>query len=128
MVDGSIRIKAELLKSDMDADLKELSKSMERTAKNMQKAFDQLDINPAKALSSADRQIADFEAQIRSAEETIVELTEKLNEVSGEKIETDDYIKLKNDVEKAEQAVFRLYNRQEKMSETGVSDKYLLRL
>lgn len=75
-----------------------------------------------KAMSGSESAMTSFEGKASALEDKIAELQEKLDAVGQTQYPTQEYEELTAQVSKAEQALFRLYDKQDKMSATGVKE------
>lgn len=97
--------------SDLQRQIDAVNTSVERLEPTFQKA-----------MSGSESAMATFEGKASVLEEKIGELQERLDTVANTQYPTQEYESLTAQVEKAEQALFRLYDKQDKMSATGVKE------
>lgn len=75
-----------------------------------------------KAMSGSESAMTSFEGKASTLESKIAELQERLDAVGQTQFPTQEYAELCAETEKAERALFRLFDRQDKMSATGVKE------
>lgn len=122
MIAGSIRISTRLDTKDVAKDLGALEKMIDRTASNLAKATAKMTADPAKGVKPAEEAAAAAGAAVSAMEETIRKLKDEMDALGTRQIKTEDFAELEKKAQAAEQAVFRLYERQDKMRATGVSE------
>lgn len=97
--------------SDLQKQIEAVNTSVERLEPTFQKA-----------MSGSESAMTSFEDKASALEDKIAELQERLDTVGQTQYPTQEYEELTSQVGKAEQALFRLYDKQDKMSATGVKE------
>lgn len=115
-VDGSIIVDAEIGTKKFKAGSSELKgaiKSLNNKVQSLGPTFQ-------KALSSNSSAIATFDAKASALERTITEIEAKMKNLGNTPVLTDDYQWLTTEIQKANNELSKLYDRQAKMEATGV--------
>ena len=71
---------------------------------------------------STPKQMASFQSKIDSAKNSVEQLESQINELGQQTISTVEYENVTKAIEKAEKALFKLYDRRDIMSDMGVSE------
>lgn len=115
--DGSIIIDTALDNSGftkgaakMERAMQHLVRETERVGSVMQKGF------------STPKQMDSFQSKIDNVKASIAQLESQLNELSQQTISTVEYENVSKAIEKAEKALFKLYDRRDIMQELGVKE------
>lgn len=115
--DGSIIVDAEIQTQKFEAGSKELQSAI----KSLNSKVEQLGPTIKKAVSGNSGAFSTASAKMETLESKAAEYKQRLDELGRSKIPTDDYKWLANEVQKAEDELSRLADRQAKMEATGVS-------
>ena len=97
------------------------SARMEKALASFAKQTERLGTILAKGLSTPG-QIAGFQSKVESAKNSVAQLESQINELGQQTISTVEYENVTKAVEKAEKALFKLYDRRDIMSDLGVSE------
>ena len=97
--------------SDLQRQIDAVNTSVERLEPTFQKA-----------MSGSESAMTTFEGKASALETKIAQLREQLDAVGKTQYPTQGYEEITRQIEKAEQALFRLYEKQDKMQATGVSE------
>ena len=97
--------------SDLQRQIDAVNTSVERLEPTFQKA-----------MSGSESAMTAFEGKASGLETKISQLQERLEAVGNTQYPTQEYEEVTRQIEKAEQALFRLYDKQDKMQATGVSE------
>lgn len=108
--DGSIIIDTELDSSGFQRD----SKSLQKQADNLVASINKIGKIPFDS--------ARFSTQVDKARDSIEQLQGKLEEMGSKTISTADYESVTKSIEKAEKALFKLYDRRDLLSDLGVKE------
>lgn len=114
--DGSIIVDAEIDAEGFKADSERLQKAMQSLKTKMQSLGPTLQ----KALSGNVGAMQSFDVKASTLENTIAEIEAKMQSLSNTTVPTDDYQWLKTEIQKANNELSKLYDRQAKMEATGV--------
>ena len=115
--DGSIIVDAEIDAEGFKADSQKLHKaigSLNNKVKGLGPTFQKAISGNAKAISS-------FDMKADTLEGTIAEIQNGMSRLGSTKVSTEEYDELCESVNKAEQALFKLYDRRDKMEAIGTS-------
>ncbi len=116
--DGSIIVDTEIDAKGFKADSAEL----QRAIKSLNTKVENLGPTLQKAFSGSASALSAFDSKSAALENTISELEKRLESLGEKKVPTKDYENITAQCEKAEQALFKLYDRQDKMQATGVKE------
>ncbi len=114
--DGSIIIDSEIDTEGFEAGSKKLHKAMT----SLSTKFQSLGTVFQKALSGNEKAISSFETKTAALENTISELEEQLQSLGNAKMPTEDYQWFTTEIQKANNELDKLYEREAKMKGTGV--------
>lgn len=114
--DGSIIVDAEIDAEGFKADSERLQKAMQSLKTKMQSLGPTLQ----KALSGNVSAMQSFDVKASMLEGTIAEIEAKMQSLSNTTVPTDDYQWLTTEIQKANNELNKLYDRQAKMEATGV--------
>ena len=114
--DGSIIVDAEIDAEGFKADSERLQKAMQSLKTKMQSLGPTLQ----KALSGNVGAMQTFDVKASTLENTIAEIEAKMQSLSNTTVPTDDYQWLTTEIQKANNELSKLYDRQAKMEATGV--------
>ncbi len=115
--DGSIIVDTEIDTEGFKAGSNKIQKaisSMNSKMKNLGPTFQ-------KALSGSASAMSSFDAKATSLESTISEIETQMQKIGSTKIPTDDYKEICAEANKAEQALFKLYERRDKLEAVGTN-------
>ena len=115
--DGSIIVDAEIDAEGFKADSQKLHKaigSLNNKVKDLGPTFQKAISGNAKAISS-------FDMKADTLEGTIAEIQRDMSRLGSTQVSTEEYDELCNSVNKAEQALFKLYERRDKMEAIDTS-------
>lgn len=115
--DGSIIVDAEIQTQKFEAGSKELQSAI----KSLNSKVEQLGPTIKKAVSGNSGAFSTASAKMETLESKAAEYKQRLDEFGRSKIPTDDYKWLASEVQKAENELSKLADRQAKMEATGVS-------
>lgn len=116
--DGSIIVDTELDSEGFRAGSKELQTAV----KSLNKQVGSLGPTFNKALRGNEKAMESFDLKASALEDTIAEVEAKMESLGNQRGPTKEYTALKKQLEQADAAVDRLYQRMEKMSATGVKE------
>ncbi len=115
--DGSIIIDTEI---DTEG-FKTGSNKIQKAISSMRTTFKNLGPTFQKALSGSASAVSSFDAKATVLESTISEIETQMQNLGNTKIPTDDYKEICAEVNKAEQALFKLYERRDKLEAVGTN-------
>lgn len=116
--DGSIIVDTELDSEGFRAGSRELQTAV----KSLNKKVGSLSPTFGQALRGSEKAMESFDIKASALESTIAEVEEKMEALGNQRGPTKAYSNLSADAEKAEKALLRLYDRQDKMRDTGVKE------
>ena len=114
--DGSIIVDTEIDAQGFKAGSSELKGAI----KSLNTKIQSLGPTFQKALSGNSSAIATFEAKASALESTISEIEAKMESLGSKRVPTEDYQWLTTEIQKAQQELSKLYEKQSKMEATGV--------
>lgn len=114
--DGSIIIDAEITTEKF----KNGSSEMQRAIKSLNNKMQSLGPTLQKAISGSESALSAFDAKATTLENTISKIEADIESLGNTRIPTEDYKNITSEAEKAQQALFKLYEKQDKMEATGV--------
>lgn len=114
--DGSIIVDTEIDAQGFKAGSSELKGAI----KSLNTKIQSLGPTFQKALSGNSSAIATFEAKASALESTISEIEAKMESLGSKRVPTEDYQWLTTEIQKAQQELSKLYDKQSKMEATGV--------
>ena len=114
--DGSIIVDTEIDAQGFKSDSSEL----QRAIKSLNTKIQSLGPTFQKAVSGNANAVSTFNAKASALENTISEIKGKMQSLAGTQVPTDDYQWLTNEIQKANNELSKLYERQEKMEAIGV--------
>ena len=115
--DGSIIVDTEM---DLEG-FKAGSSKVQKAVKSMNTTFKNLGPTFQKALSGNASAISSFDAKAAALESTISEIESQMQKLTHTKIPTDDYQEMVDGANEAERALYKLYERRDKMEAIGTS-------
>lgn len=115
--DGSIIIDTEM---DLEG-FKAGSSKLQKAVKSMNTTFKNLGPTFQKALSGNASAISSFDAKAVALESTISEIESQMKKLAHTKIPTDEYQEMVDGANEAERALYKLYERRDKMEAIGTS-------
>lgn len=71
---------------------------------------------------NTDGQMVRFQINVEKAQDRVAQLQQRMSELGSQRVPTADYEELATATQKAEQALFRLYDRRDMMQEMGVKE------
>lgn len=115
--DGSI-----IVDTEIDAQgFKAGSSELQRAIKSLNTKVQSLGPTFQKALSGNEKAVTSFDAKASALESTISEIEDKMASLGNQKVPTEEYDELCKSVDAAEQALFKLYERKDKMEALGTN-------
>ena len=117
--DGTVVVDTELDTTGFDGG----SKRMEAAIRSLVSKVNNLGPSFQRALGGSEGAVASFQAHAAALREQIAATQQKLADFGNRHIETQEYTQLKEEIEKAGEALARLDARQDKMVALGVSEE-----
>ena len=115
--DGSLIFDTELDSTGFEKGSAKMERSMQRLVQEANRIGGILE-----AGLSTPKQMASFQSKIDSAKNSVEQLESQINELGQQTISTVEYENVTKAIEKAEKALFKLYDRRDTMSDLGVSE------
>lgn len=115
--DGSIIVDTEIDEKGFKAGSDRIQKAINSMNSKMKSLGPVLQ----KALSGSSSALSSFDTKADSLEDTISEIESKMKQLGNSKIATSEYDNLCKNIEKADQALFKMYDRRDKMEAIGTS-------
>lgn len=95
--------------------------SAERSCASLEKQMQRLSDSERMGIKTGS-QMTRFQINVEKARDSVTRLEQELQRIGAQKVATPEYESLTASVQKAEQALFRLYDRRDAMSDMGVSE------
>lgn len=114
--DGTIIVDTEIDPQGFEADSAKLQKAIQSLNRKMAT----LGTTFKKAMSGNGTAVTAFQDKAAELENTVADIEKKMEHLGNEKVQTDAYAQLCKEANAAEQALLKLYNRQERMEAVGV--------
>lgn len=95
--------------------------SAERSCVSLEKQMQRLSDSERMGIKTGS-QMTRFQINVEKARDSVTRLEQDLQRIGDQKVATPEYESLTASVQKAEQALFRLYDRRDTMSDMGVSE------
>lgn len=95
--------------------------SAERSCVSLEKQMQRLSDSERMGIKTGS-QMTRFQINVEKARDSVTRLEQELQRIGAQKVATPEYESLTASVQKAEQALFRLYDRRDAMSDMGVSE------